>query len=163
MNTQTEWSADQHQKTKKERKKVLKVYDQKPTSAYVGASWAALLIGITSYCIGLWNVEMQLNEKGYYFTVLLFALFSVISVQKSIRDRLEGIQVTEIYYSISWFTTIASIVLLVVGLWNADLLLSEKGFYGMSFALSVYAAISVQKNTRDIEYINRNEEKESNE
>lgn len=90
----------------------------------------------------------------------MFALFSVISVQKSVRDRLEGIKVTEIYYSISWFTTIASIVLLVVGLWNANLLLSEKGFYAMSFSLSVYAAISVQKNTRDIEYINKTEEKE---
>ena len=160
MNNQSEWSLDQNKKTKKEKKKTLKGYNQKPTSAYIGASWVALLIGISSYCIGLWNVEMELNEKGYYFTVLLFALFSVISVQKSVRDRLEGIKVTEIYYSISWFTTIASIVLLVVGLWNANLLLSEKGFYAMSFSLSVYAAISVQKNTRDIEYINKTEEKE---
>ena len=40
-------------------------------------------------------------------------------------------------------------VLLAVGLWNADLLLSEKGFYGMSFLLSLFAAIAVQKNTRD--------------
>ncbi|MDO6675596.1 YiaA/YiaB family protein [Tenacibaculum sp. 1B UA] len=163
MNNQSEWSLDQNKKTKKEKKKTLKGYNQKPTSAYIGASWVALLIGISSYCIGLWNVEMELNEKGYYFTVLLFALFSVISVQKSVRDRLEGIKVTEIYYSISWFTTIASIVLLVVGLWNANLLLSEKGFYAMSFSLSVYAAISVQKNTRDIEYINKTEEKEDSE
>lgn len=163
MNNQSEWSLDQNKKTKKEKKKTLKVYNQKPTSAYIGASWVALLIGISSYCIGLWNVEMELNEKGYYFTVLLFALFSVISVQKSVRDRLEGIKVTEIYYSISWFTTIASIVLLVVGLWNANLLLSEKGFYVMSFSLSIYAAISVQKNTRDLEYINKIEEKEDSE
>lgn len=163
MNNQSEWSLDQNKKTKKEKKKTLKVYNQKPTSAYIGASWVALLIGISSYCIGLWNVEMELNEKGYYFTVLLFALFSVISVQKSVRDRLEGIKVTEIYYSISWFTTIVSIVLLVVGLWNANLLLSEKGFYAMSFSLSVYAAISVQKNTRDLEYINKIEEKEDSE
>ncbi|CAM1355024.1 MULTISPECIES: inner membrane protein YiaA [Tenacibaculum] len=163
MNNQSEWSLDQNKKTKKEKKKTLKVYNQKPTSAYIGASWVALLIGISSYCIGLWNVEMELNEKGYYFTVLLFALFSVISVQKSVRDRLEGIKVTEIYYSISWFTTVASIVLLVVGLWNANLLLSEKGFYAMSFSLSVYAAISVQKNTRDLEYINKIEEKEGSE
>lgn len=163
MNNQSEWSLDQNKKTKKEKKKILKVYNQKPTSAYIGASWVALLIGISSYCIGLWNVEMELNEKGYYFTVLLFALFSVISVQKSVRDRLEGIKVTEIYYSISWFTTVASIVLLVVGLWNANLLLSEKGFYAMSFSLSVYAVISVQKNTRDLEYINKIEEKEGSE
>lgn len=106
---------------------------QKPTGAFIGASWVALITGMVSYCIGLWNAQMQLNEKGYYFTILLFGLFSVISVQKSVRDRSEGIPVTDMYYGISWFTTLASIVLLVIGLWNADLELSEKGFYGMSF------------------------------
>jgi uncharacterized membrane protein YiaA len=123
---------------------------QKPTGAFIGASWAALLVGMVSFCIGLWNAEMLLNEKGYYFTILLFGLFSVISVQKSVRDKMEGIPVTEIYYGLSWFTTVASIVLLVIGLWNADLLLSEKGFFGMSFVLSLFAAIAVQKNTRDM-------------
>ncbi|CAL2095603.1 inner membrane protein YiaA [Tenacibaculum sp. 190524A02b] len=157
MNNQAEISK-QEEKSKRIKKKEVKVFDQKPTSAFIGASWAVLLIGITAYCIGLWNAEMELNEKGYYFTVLLFALFSVISVQKSVRDKLEGVQVTEIYYGMSWFTTVTSIVLLIVGLWNADLLLSEKGFYGMSFTLSVFAAISVQKNTRDIEYIKTNVE-----
>jgi len=137
----------------KENKKKIKVYDQKPTPAFVSASWTALLIGMTSYCIGLWNAEMELNEKGYYFTILLFGLFSAISVQKVVRDRLEDIPVTSIYYSISWFTTLTSIVLLIIGLWNADLLLSEKGFYGISFLLSLFSAIAVQKNTRDIAYI----------
>ena len=137
----------------KENKKKIKVYDQKPTPAFVSASWTALLIGMTSFCIGLWNAEMELNEKGYYFTILLFGLFSAISVQKVVRDKLEDIPVTSIYYSISWFTTLTSIVLLIIGLWNADLLLSEKGFYGISFLLSLFSAIAVQKNTRDIAYI----------
>jgi uncharacterized membrane protein YiaA len=104
---------------------------------------------------------MQLNEKGYYFTILLFGLFSVISLQKAVRDRLEGIPITEIYYGLSWFATVASILLLIIGLWNADLFLSEKGFYGMSFLLSIFSAITVQKNTRDIQYIDR--EKNENE
>ena len=34
---------------------------------------------------------MQLNEKGYYFTLLMYGLFSAVSVQKSVRDRLDGI------------------------------------------------------------------------
>jgi uncharacterized membrane protein YiaA len=139
----------------KDSKKEIKVFDQKPTAAFIGASWSALLIGMTSYCIGLWNADMQLNEKGYYFTILLFGLFSVISLQKAVRDKLENIPITDIYYSISWFTTMASIILLIIGLWNADLFLSEKGFYGMSFALSLFASIAVQKNIRDIQYIDR--------
>ncbi|TCP28233.1 putative membrane protein YiaA [Tenacibaculum skagerrakense] len=143
--------------TSKKEKKDNKFYDQKPTAAFVGASWTSLFVGTIAFCIGLWNADMLLNEKGYYFTILLFGLFSVISVQKAVRDKLEGIEVTQMYYSISWATTIISIVLLVIGLWNADLELSEKGFYGISFLLSIYAAIAVQKNTRDIAYIERNQ------
>jgi uncharacterized membrane protein YiaA len=160
MDYQTTVSVDETLKSKEKKEK--KIFDQKPTAAFIGASWTALLIAITSYCIGLWNADMQLNEKGYYFTILLFGLFSVISLQKSVRDRLEGIPITEIYYSLSWFSTVAAIVLLVIGLWNADLFLSEKGFYGMSFLLSVFSAIAVQKNTRDIQYIERekNEDKD---
>ena len=132
------------------------LFNCKPSPAFVSASWTALIAGMVAYCVGLWNVGMELNEKGYYFTILLFGLFSVVSVQKSVRDRLEGIPVTDMYYGISWFTTLASLVLLVIGLWNADIELSEKGFYGMSFALSLFAAIAVQKNTRDLKLINDN-------
>lgn len=120
-----------------------------PSPAFVAASWAALIIGVTAFIVGLWNADMELNEKGYYFTVLLFGLFSAISVQKAVRDQIEGIPVTNLYYGISWFCTIASIVLLIVGLWNAELWRSEKGFYGMAFTLSLFASIAVQKNTRD--------------
>ncbi|SFN15523.1 Uncharacterized membrane protein YiaA [Paenimyroides ummariense] len=125
----------------------------KPTPAFIGASWIVLFTGTISYCVGLWNAAMQLNEKGYYFTILLFGLFAVISVQKTVRDKAEGLEVTELYYGLAWFATIASITLLVIGLLNAELLLSEKGFYGVSFILAVYGAIAVQKNTRDAKLI----------
>ncbi|WP_207434241.1 inner membrane protein YiaA [Sabulibacter ruber] len=123
--------------------------NQKPSNAFVAAAWATLLTGVTAYIIGLWNAEMLLNEKGYFFTILMYGLFSAISLQKSVRDQLDGIPVTSIYYGLSWFSTILAVVLLTVGLWNASLLLSEKGFYAMSFLLSLFAAITVQKNTRD--------------
>jgi uncharacterized membrane protein YiaA len=123
--------------------------NQKPSAAFVGASWVAMGAGMLGYIIGLWRSELLLNEKGYYFTVLIFGLFAVISLQKSVRDRLEGIAVTDIYYSICWFCTILCIVLLVVGLWNATMLPSEKGFYAFAFLLSLFGAIAVQKNTRD--------------
>lgn len=133
-------------------------YGFRPTPAFIGASWVSLGIGLISYCIGLWNSDMMLNEQGYYFTIILFGLFSVISVQKCVRDKAEGIEVTDIYYGISWFTTIASITLLVIGLWNAELLLSEKGFYGMSFSLALFSAIAVQKNTRDVKLMDKHED-----
>ena len=102
---------------------------QKPSNAFIAASWIALGTGMIGFIVGLWNAEMELNEKGYYFTVLMFGLFAVVSVQKSVRDKLENVPVSDIYYGLCWFATILSIVLLVVGLWNTSLLPSEKGFY----------------------------------
>jgi uncharacterized membrane protein YiaA len=132
--------------------------NQQPSAAFIGASWMALFIGVIAFLIGLWNAEMELNEKGYYFTVLMFGLFAAISVQKAVRDQMEGIPVTNIYYGLAWFATLLSLVLLTVGLWNAELTKSEKGFYAMSFVLSLFAAIAVQKNTRDMKSRQNKEE-----
>ena len=49
----------------------------------------------------------------------------------------------------SWITLLAGLAAFIIGLWNAQMPLSEKGFYAMSFLLSLFAAIAVQKNTRD--------------
>ncbi|MDR0194008.1 MAG: hypothetical protein LBI73_02700 [Myroides sp.] len=127
----------------------------KPSSIYTSVSWLALGIGIVSYCIGLWNAEILLSEKGFYFTLILFGLFAVVALQKSVRDKLEGVPVTPLFYTIGWVGTMASIILLTIGLVNAEMALSEKGFYGISYLLSLFAAISVQKNVRDLENINK--------
>lgn len=142
-------------KSRSSKKSQTEKFDQKPTPAFIGASWFGLLAGVLAYCIGLWNSDMLLNERGYYFTILLFGLFSAVSVQKIVRDKLEGLEVTDMYYGISWFSVLSAIVLLTIGLWNADLLLSEKGFYAMSYLLSLFASMAVQKNTRDRTYIEK--------
>lgn len=121
----------------------------KPSYAFVAASWTALFAGMLAFLIGLWNAPMLLNEKGYYFTVLMYGLFAAVSLQKSVRDRLEGVPVTAIYYGLAWTSVILTVLLLTVGLWNATLAPSEKGFYAMAFLLSLFAAVAVQKNIRD--------------
>lgn len=121
----------------------------KPTKAFRIASLAALIVGVGAYFIGLYNAPMALNEKGYYFTIMLFGLFSVVSLQKTVRDKMEGVPTTKAYFLASAVATGSAIVLLVIGLLNAELLLSEKGFFGMAFTLSLFAAITVQKNVRD--------------
>lgn len=121
----------------------------KPTKAFRIASLAALVVGVSAYFIGLYNAPMALNEKGYYFTIMLFGLFSVVSLQKTVRDKMEGVPATKAYFLASAVATASAIVLLVIGLLNAELLLSEKGFFGMAFTLSLFAAITVQKNVRD--------------
>ena len=121
-----------------------------PTPAFVAASWIALLAGASAFMIGLWNAGMQLNEKGYYFTILMYGLFAAVSLQKSVRDRAEGTPVSGLYFSLCWVSLLLTMLLLTVGLINATLTLSEKGFYAMSFLLSLFAAVAVQKNVRDI-------------
>lgn len=123
----------------------------KPTTAYVGTSWAVMLVGILAYLLGLWNAQgMLLNEKGYYIAVLALGLYSAISLQKTLRDRSEGIPTTNMYYLISWAALGLSIALIAIGLMNAgSLSLSEKGFYMMAFTMSLFAAVTIQKNTRD--------------
>ena len=131
-----------------------RVTETKPSHAFIAASWVALLAGMVTYNAGLWNDEMPLYQKGYYFTFLMYGLFSAVSLQKSVRDQIEGIPVTPLYYGLAWFSTLLTVLLLLVGLWHATLTLSEKGFYGMSFTLSLFAAIAVQKNTRDNKQFN---------
>lgn len=122
----------------------------KPTPAYLGATWVALGIGVAGYLIGLWNTVMELNEKGFYFSVFVLAMYAAVSLQKTVRDKTEGLPVTGIYMGVSWGAFLISIVMLAVGLFNSELLLSEKGYYAMAFVLSLYAVISVQKNIRDM-------------
>jgi uncharacterized membrane protein YiaA len=93
---------------------------------------------------------MQLNEKGYYLTILLYGCFAAVSLQKTLRDRVERLPVTGMYVGLCWISLIAAVGLLTVGLWNATLMPSEKGFYAMSFVLTLFAIVAVQKNVRDL-------------
>lgn len=122
---------------------------QGPSSAFTGASWTALLVGIVCYLAGLWNAAMALNEKGYYLTLLMYGLFAAVSLQKSVRDRIEGMPVSGLYFNLCWMSVLTVVALLAIGLWNATLANSEKGFYAMGFVLSLFAAVAVQKNVRD--------------
>lgn len=138
----------------KDSNKKIERKEGEPTPAFIGASWTALLVGVTAYLIGLYNATMELNEKGYYFAVLVLGLYTAVSLQKAVRDKDEGIPVSNIYYGISWFALIVAIVLMAIGLYNAgSIVLSEKGFYGMAFVLSLFAAITIQKNIRDAQRV----------
>jgi uncharacterized membrane protein YiaA len=123
---------------------------QKPTGAFIAASWTALLVGGVVFGAGLWSANMQLNEKGLYFTILMYGLFAAVSLQKSVRDRLEGIPVTSLYFGLCWLSLAITLGLLLVSLWNAQLTFAEKGFYGMAFLLALFGAVAVQKNIRDV-------------
>lgn len=121
----------------------------KPSAAFVGASWTVLVLGIVSFAVGLWNATMTRSEKGFYAAVLVLGVFAAVSLQKSVRDRSEGLPVSALYLGLAWVVVGLAIVMLAIGLWNSDLTLSEKGFYGLAFAMTLFAAVAVQKNVRD--------------
>ena len=123
---------------------------QPVSNAFAVASLAAMSVGTVGYLVGLWNAELQMNEKGFYFTILAFGMYSAVSIQKCVRDRIEGIKVSQIYLGLSWTAIATAIGMLVIGLYNANTLaLSEKGFYGIAYVLCIFTAVTVQKNTRD--------------
>ena len=122
----------------------------RPTAAFVGASWVALIIALLAYGVGLWNAELDPSEKGFLGTLLLLGLFSAIAVQKSVRDRAEGVPVTSIFLGLSWAMVLTSLVLVSTALVNAPLELSEKGFFGLSFTMALFSVVAVQKNVRDL-------------
>lgn len=130
---------------------MIDMFEKKSSQAFAGASWSALAVGSIGYIAGLWNSDaMELNEKGFYLIALLFGLFAAVSVQKSVRDRLENIPVSNMYYGICWAALIVSGLLMGIGLFNAESLeLNEKGFFLMSFSLALFASVAIQKNTRD--------------
>lgn len=130
------------------------------SNSYKIATIACLIASIGAYLIGVWNAQMELNEKGYYLICLLFGLFSAISLQKVLRDKLDGNYVSDKYKFICLIATVSSLAFFLIGLWNATLLLSEKGFYIMSFLLALFSSATMQKNERDQITSSRDELKE---
>jgi uncharacterized membrane protein YiaA len=122
----------------------------KPTQAYISATWASLAIGVIGYLVGLWNANILLNEKGYYLAIFILAMFSAVTLQKTVRDKQEGLPTTTVFVGMCWAAFFSAVALLGIGLFNADMFLSEKGFYGMAFILSLFSIITVQKNIRDL-------------
>lgn len=129
--------------------------EMKPTSAFTSAAWGVLAIGAIAFLVGIIRVDtLALSEKGFYVAVLALGLYAAISLQKTLRDRAEGLPISDMYYSISWGALALAIFLLVIGLYNSELQLNEKGFYGLAFTQSLFAVITIQKNSRDIQRIN---------
>ncbi len=122
----------------------------KPTAAFVGAAWIALALAVVVYFVSLWRADMDSFEKGFFLGAFFFGMVSAVGLQKSVRDRHEGVPVTSIYLAVSWLGLGISIAMLGWGLWNSPRLPSENGLYGMTFAMAVFAVVVLQKNVRDL-------------
>jgi uncharacterized membrane protein YiaA len=126
----------------------------KPTQAYLGVTWAAFAFSVIVFGIGLFNAEMLLSEKGFYILALVFGLYSVITLQKTIRDQSEGVEVDSIYLILSYVGVAVPLLSMCIGLFNAELQLNEKGFFAVTYIMTLFSSLVLQKNTRDTAFFN---------
>ncbi len=93
---------------------------------------------------------MQLNEKGYYFAVRYWGCLPRHLIKRRCAISMKPFRPPRCTYTTCLVVFVIAVGLLVIGLWNATLLLSEKGFYGLAYFLSLFGAVAVQKNVRDV-------------
>ncbi len=131
------------------------VVTRKPTVAFIGAAWTALIVAILTYCVALWRMPLTDDQRWFFGAILAFGLFGVVSVVKSVRDREDGIPVTPLFFGLSWIAALAPITAIIIYLlnWNADEL--QRGFLFLAYMFSVFAAVVVQRNTRDLDDWNK--------
>ena len=122
----------------------------KPSPIFQSISMGAFIFSNVVFAIGLYNAQLALSEKGFYIAVIVLGLFSVVTVQKSIRDKIEGIEVHKMFFNLGFFAVAVAIGLMIVGLFNAVLPLNEKGFFAVTFVMSLFSSIVLQKNFRDM-------------
>lgn len=125
---------------------------RKPTWAFVGATWAALLIATGTFAVCMWRMDMADVEIWLYLSLLLFGLFGVVSVTKAVRDREEGIPVTNIYHALSWLAVLLPMSAMCLYLLNVSTLTEvQRGMLFLTYMFAVFSAVVVQKNVRDLE------------
>ncbi|HEY9578008.1 MAG TPA: YiaA/YiaB family inner membrane protein [Pseudobacillus sp.] len=64
-------------------------YRRRNTTAFTVLAYFTLFAGVFLFSIGLYNADMQLNEKGYYIAVMILVAVGAILTQKVTRDNAE--------------------------------------------------------------------------
>lgn len=64
-------------------------HKRRNTAAFTFLAYFTLFAGICLFAIGIYNADLELNEKGYYIAVMLLIIVGSILTQKVIRDNSE--------------------------------------------------------------------------
>lgn len=70
-------------------------YRRRNTPAFTFLSYFTFAAGVALFIIGLYNADMELNEKGYYIAVMLLVAVGAILTQKVARDNAEDNDIIE--------------------------------------------------------------------
>ncbi len=64
-------------------------YRKRNTTAFTVLAYFTFVAGVLLFSIGLYNADMELNEKGYYIAVMILVAVGAILTQKVTRDNAE--------------------------------------------------------------------------
>ncbi|AZU60657.1 YiaA/YiaB family inner membrane protein [Neobacillus mesonae] len=64
-------------------------HKRRNTIAFTFLAYFTLFAGVLLFAIGLYNADLELNEKGYYIAVMLLVIVGSILTQKVVRDNAE--------------------------------------------------------------------------
>lgn len=109
-----------------------------------------LVLGAVSFAAALYHVTAPAETKAFYVLTILFALFGVVALSKSIRDRVEHIPVNPVFYGLSYVAVLAPATFLAAILYYCDYAADTKWLIFASATLMAFAAASIQKNIRDV-------------
>lgn len=73
----------------------MREHRRRNTPAFVFMAYFTFAAGVALFCIGLYNADMELNEKGYYIAVMLLVAVGAILTQKVVRDNSEDDAIIE--------------------------------------------------------------------
>lgn len=122
-----------------------------PTGAWQGVSWFAFGLGAVVFLYSVWYAPgITVGERYFLYTAALFSLYGCVGVSKVVRDRVEGIPVTPLFYGLSFVAAIAPFVLVAYNMvFDSTLPATTRALLGMAYALTAYATLGIAKNERD--------------
>ncbi|WP_046175563.1 YiaA/YiaB family inner membrane protein [Domibacillus indicus] len=68
-------------------------YRKRNTPAFTFLAYFTFVAGVALFSIGLFNADMELNEKGYYIAVMILVAVGAILTQKVTRDNAEDAEI----------------------------------------------------------------------
>lgn len=70
-------------------------YRRRNTPAFTFLAYFTFAAGVILFIVGLYNADLELNEKGYYLAVMLLVAVGAILTQKVVRDNTEDNEILE--------------------------------------------------------------------
>jgi hypothetical protein len=122
---------------------------QKDTSAWILQTWLSFAIAMLVAIYGLFNLPIDLWQKGYLTMGLFFCLCSTFALAKTIRDNHHRRVDTGAWVMQSWAAFIASALLTATGIWHLKVEFWVQGYAAVAMLFVVTTAFTLAKTLRD--------------